>query len=64
VSASKQNLPLFLMTAILMASFLVWVEAIKGDSTLRIVLASVGFIGFAGLQVALLVARKRAAAES
>ena len=57
--ASKFKVPLVLNFAALFASFLVLMAAVKGDSVLRIVLASVGVVGFGGLYVALLVASKR-----
>jgi len=59
MNTSKKTVIFMLMSAVLLASFLVFVAALKGDSTLRIVLASGGFLGFAGLYAALLVANKR-----
>lgn len=62
MSAPKKNysLALTLMFFAMMASFLILVTAIKGDSVLRIVLAAGGFLVFCGLYVAVLVAGKRA----
>jgi hypothetical protein len=59
MNASKKNHMLVAMSGLPLASFLILMTAIKGDSVLRIVLASVGFVGFVGLYVALLVASKR-----
>ena len=64
MSTSKKNysLALMLMSFAMLASFLILVNALKGDSALRIALATGGFLGFAGLYVAVLVSRKRATA--
>jgi hypothetical protein len=56
---SKKTVIFMLMSAALLATFVIFVAALKGDSTLRIVLAAGGFLGFAGLYAALLVASKR-----
>lgn len=59
MSASKKNIAFTLVFACLLASFLVFVTAIKGDNALRIFLATGGFVVFAGLFLALLIASKR-----
>lgn len=48
-----------LMSLAMLACFLVLVTALKGDNMLQKVLAGGGFVGFAGLYVALLVSNKR-----
>jgi hypothetical protein len=61
MTGSKQFfVPMLLGMLALVASYVVFLTAIKGDNTLRIVLASVGFLGFAGLMTALLAAKIKA----
>jgi hypothetical protein len=57
---SKHYVAVTLVSGLAMTSFLVLMTALKGDNTLRIVLASVGFVGFAGLMAALLVSKIKA----
>ena len=61
MSNSKKNFVVvsMLMSAALLVTFLIFVAALKGDSVLRMVLAGGGFLGFAGLYLALLIANKR-----
>lgn len=62
MDTAKKNygLAFLLMFAAMLASFLVFMAAIKGDNMLRIGLAAGGFLIFCGLYLAMLVARKRA----
>lgn len=53
------SLALMLASFAMLVSFLVLTTAFNGESLLRIVLAAVGFLGFGGLFVAVLAARKR-----
>jgi hypothetical protein len=59
---SKQKLTLVPLSLLALVSFLILMTAIKGDNTLRIVLASVGFLGFGGLLTAVLISRSKAKA--
>ena len=59
---SKKTIPFVLMFGLAMGSFLILMTAIKGDNMLRIVLASVGFLGFAGLLAAVVVSKSKAKA--
>jgi hypothetical protein len=60
MSDPKHKIVPVLATGMLFGSFLVLMTALKGDNMLRIGLAAGGFLGFASLYVALLVARSRA----
>ena len=59
MSASNKNVPLALMAFAALSAFLILMKSIQGDSVLRIVLAAGGFVGFSGLYVAVLLAKKR-----
>jgi hypothetical protein len=59
---SKKKLTLVPLSLLALVSFLILMTAIKGDNTLRIVLASVGFLGFGGLLTAALISRSKAKA--
>ena len=59
---SKKNIVVVLLSGLALSSFLILMTAIKGDNMLRIVLASVGFLGFCGLLTALLISKSRARA--
>ena len=61
MSPSKQYPMVVLMSVFAMVvSLVVLLTAIKGDNTLRMVLAGVGFLIFGGLLAAILVAKSRA----
>jgi hypothetical protein len=60
MSASKKNLVLSLLSPLVLGSFLILMTAIKSDNMLRIILASVGLLGFGGLLAAVLVAKFKA----
>ena len=62
MNSSKQNVAMVLVSGLALASFLVLMTAIKGDNTLRTVLAAGGFLGFGGLLTALLVSKSKARA--
>ena len=62
MSDSKKNVALALMTGLMLISLLILLTAIKGDNMLRIVLASVGFLGFAGLLAAVVFSKSKAKA--
>ena len=61
MSASKQY-PLVVLLSIfaLVVSLVVFMTAIKGDNTLRMVLAGVGFLIFGGLLAAVVVSKSKA----
>ena len=62
MSDSKKNVALALNTVLALISLMILVTAIKGDSMLRIALASAGFLIFAGLSTALLISKSKAKA--
>ena len=62
MNSSKQNVAMVLVSGLALASFLVLMTAIKGDNTLRTVLAGGGFLGFGGLLTALLITKSKARA--
>jgi hypothetical protein len=61
MSASRQY-PLLVLVSVcaLIVSLVVLMTAIKGDNTLRMVLAGVGFLIFGGLLAALVVSKSKA----
>jgi len=62
MSDSKKNIALALVSGLALVSFLILMTAIKGDNLLRIGLAGVGFLGFAGLLTTLLISKSKAKA--
>ena len=58
MSVSKESVALMLTSAVLLVSFLILMTTLKGDrNMMRIILAGVGFVGFGGLYVAMLIAK-------
>ena len=63
MSDSKQyTVATLLSVSAVVVSLAVLLTALKGDNTLRILLAGVGFLGFSGLAAAVVFAKSRAKA--